>query len=99
MGVSENRGTLFGVLIIRILLFRVLYWGPLFSETPIWGVGILDLHESIRTLLSRLRALFSEMELKSRVITVACVWVAIPPLRTIKSMFFGFYVNKNKRKP
>ena len=27
----------FGVLIIRILLFRVLYWGPLFSETPILG--------------------------------------------------------------
>ena len=26
----------FGVLIIRILLFRVLYWGPLFSETPIY---------------------------------------------------------------
>ena len=25
MGVSENRGTLFGVLTIRILLFRVLY--------------------------------------------------------------------------
>ena len=25
----------FGVLIIRILLFRVLYQGPLFSETPI----------------------------------------------------------------
>ena len=25
----------FGVLIIRILLFRVLYWGPLLSETPI----------------------------------------------------------------
>ena len=24
----------FGDLIIRILLFRVLYWGPLFSETP-----------------------------------------------------------------
>ena len=24
----------FGVLITRILLFRVLYWGPLFSETP-----------------------------------------------------------------
>ena len=24
-----------GVLIIRILLFRVLYQGPLFSETPI----------------------------------------------------------------
>ena len=31
----KTRGTLFGVLIIRILLFRVLYWGPLFSETPI----------------------------------------------------------------
>ena len=26
----------FGALIIRILLFRVLYWGPLFSETLIW---------------------------------------------------------------
>ena len=25
----------FGVLIIRILLFRVLYKGPLFSETPV----------------------------------------------------------------
>ena len=24
----------FGVLIMRILLFRVLYWFPLFSETP-----------------------------------------------------------------
>ena len=29
------RGTLFGVLIIRILLFKVLYLDPLFSETPI----------------------------------------------------------------
>ena len=28
------RAPYFGVLIIRILLFRVLYWGPLFSETP-----------------------------------------------------------------
>ena len=36
MGVSENRGTIFGVLIMRILLFRVLYWGPLFSESPTW---------------------------------------------------------------
>ena len=35
MGASKNRGTLFGgVRIIRILLFRVLYWGPLFPETP-----------------------------------------------------------------
>ena len=25
----------FGILIVRILLFRVLYEGPLFSETPI----------------------------------------------------------------
>ena len=33
-GVSENSGTLFGVLIIRILLFRVLYYCPLFSEIP-----------------------------------------------------------------
>ena len=37
------RGTLFWVLIIRILLFRVLYWGPLFSETPISGPGMLVL--------------------------------------------------------
>ena len=28
------RGTLFGALIVRILLFMVLYSGPLFSETP-----------------------------------------------------------------
>ena len=28
------RAPYFGDLII--LLFRVLYWGPLFSETPIW---------------------------------------------------------------
>ena len=28
------RGTVFGVRIIRILLFRVLYLDPLFSETP-----------------------------------------------------------------
>ena len=28
------RGTFFWVVVIRILLFRVLYWGPLFSETP-----------------------------------------------------------------
>ena len=36
MGVSNNKGVpYFGVLIMRILLFRVLHWGPLFSETPI----------------------------------------------------------------
>ena len=29
----------FGVLIIRILLFRALYLGPLFSEIPISGCG------------------------------------------------------------
>ena len=35
MGVSENRGYLISrVLIIRILLLRVRYQGPLFSETP-----------------------------------------------------------------
>ena len=36
------RGTLFccpSVLMIRILLFRVLYQGPLFSETPIWVIS------------------------------------------------------------
>ena len=30
----------FGVLIIRILRFRVLYWGPLFSETPTWTLRV-----------------------------------------------------------
>ena len=30
----------FGVLIIRILLFRVLYLGPLFSETPTYYTGL-----------------------------------------------------------
>ena len=29
----------FGVLIIRILLFRVLYQGPIFSETPVFSSG------------------------------------------------------------
>ena len=36
MGLSENKGVpSFGVRLIRILRFRVLYRGPLFSETPI----------------------------------------------------------------
>ena len=35
------RGTLFGVLIIRILLFGVLYWGPLLSETAMQALGDL----------------------------------------------------------
>ena len=37
VGVSAKLGYLnFGVLIIRILLFRILYLGPLFSETPMY---------------------------------------------------------------
>ena len=32
----------FGVLIIRILLFGVLYQGPLVSETPIWSIAKAD---------------------------------------------------------
>ena len=43
MGVSEIRGTVFWVLIIRILLFRVLYWGPL-----IFGNSHLGLQEALR---------------------------------------------------
>ena len=40
--VSEKIGgtSFFWVLIIRILLFRVLYSGPLFSETPIYSKTI-----------------------------------------------------------
>ena len=36
-GFPKTRGPYFGVLIIRIRLFGVLYQGPLFSETPIWA--------------------------------------------------------------
>ena len=37
------------VLIIRILLFRVLYWDPLFSETPIWIYnGLQDFRRRVR---------------------------------------------------
>ena len=32
------RGPSFGVLIIGILLFRIMFYGPLFSETPIYQV-------------------------------------------------------------
>ena len=32
----------FGVLMIRFLLFRVLHWGPLFSETPNRSLRVLD---------------------------------------------------------
>ena len=34
------RSTFFWVFKIRSLLFRVLYWGPLFSETPKLGFGV-----------------------------------------------------------
>ena len=44
MGVSEHRESLIWVvLIIRILLLRVRYQGPLFSETPISYLGFLIL--------------------------------------------------------
>ena len=36
-----------GVLIRRILLFSVLYWGPLFSETPRWGLEISGLSPTL----------------------------------------------------
>ena len=58
MGVSEKLAVPYlGVLIIRITLFRVLYCGPLFSETPIsvfagcWLCSVrlcLSLHESYK---------------------------------------------------
>ena len=51
MGVSANKGypILSGVLIIRILLFRVLNEEPPFSETPI----LHDRAKGIRILLPR----------------------------------------------
>ena len=37
LGVSENEGyPILGSLVIWLLLFRVLYWGSLYSETPIY---------------------------------------------------------------
>ena len=36
-----------GVLIKRILLFRVLYWGPLFLETPL---SSFDVYFSLKGL-------------------------------------------------
>ena len=40
VGSFRNLGVpCFGLLIIRILLFSVLYQGPLFSETPFWSLG------------------------------------------------------------
>ena len=38
-----------GVLIIKILLFRVLYWGPLSSETPVW---LFEIDKSRRSKLN-----------------------------------------------
>ena len=55
MGVSENRGVpYFRVLINRILLFRVLYWGPLFPEIPTYTCGLLDRRASNPRGFSRL---------------------------------------------
>ena len=39
-----------GVLIIGILLFRVPYWGPLFSEAPIWSTYRAPMHWVLWTL-------------------------------------------------
>ena len=53
-GVSEKLGYLIGALIIRILLFRVLYSGSPFSETPIfhlfklWALSI-SVADSLQT--------------------------------------------------
>ena len=38
----------FGVLIIRILLFRVLYYGPLFLETPIFRAVVWKIRPEVR---------------------------------------------------
>ena len=63
------RGTLFGVPIIRILLFRVLYQGPLFSETPIciaskviYDILIYYNDEYTRDILHEIRHLYSSAE-------------------------------------
>ena len=37
MGLSQDKGTILGVPIIRIILFGGLHWGPLSRETIIWS--------------------------------------------------------------
>ena len=49
MGLPKIRVPDFGVLIIRILLLRVLYWGPLFAETP-YGIMTLCSFPEFTTL-------------------------------------------------
>ena len=49
MGISEKKGYLvLGVLIIRMLLFRLLCEGPLFSETTIWDAHSEELSVGVR---------------------------------------------------
>ena len=68
--IYENLGVPYiGVLIIRILLFRVLCEGPIFSETPIWFVAIVQASvsgvsdvESKRTRFRRLGSGFHGLE-------------------------------------
>ena len=57
----------FGVLVTGILLFRVLYWGPLFSETPkccrAWVAGGLGAFwGAFRALWLRRVGIFSGVE-------------------------------------
>ena len=40
-----------GVLVIRILLFRELYWGPLFSETPRLGFTVVGFCSALGLLV------------------------------------------------
>ena len=45
-----------GVLIMGILLFRVLYWGSPFPETPITIISLVLLPEMLAGLRQRLQA-------------------------------------------
>ena len=49
MGVSENVGTLFRGPSNKDPLFKVLYSGPQFSETPIFACGEDDTRNTIQT--------------------------------------------------
>ena len=39
-GLPKIRGSYLGVPIIRTIVFWGLYWGPLFWETPIYGLYV-----------------------------------------------------------
>ena len=86
MGVSKIRGYLiWGVLFIRILLFRVLYEGPLFSATPMsawrtFGLFTLEPFRQVSKLNMEVGVTVPSILLVfiiSHLIVQATIWVVV----------------------